>query len=166
MRPCDAFNGLVLRQMLDGPKEFGVFLAHDPVQLRRPHPGVLHLLEGLAGVHALMLTGIADEEDAIRRPDLVEERPHLAGAGETGLIHHVQVAIAACVFVDATPRKEALQCVGGDARVPELTGSAAGRGEALDLIAATLRALADGLKGRGLPGPRKPLQPVDAVTSG
>lgn len=51
--------------MLDGLQQLRVFLTHDLGELRRAHPGLLHLLEGTARVHGLMLAGVPDNEDAV-----------------------------------------------------------------------------------------------------
>jgi integrase len=50
---------LVLRQVFDHAKQLQVFLAHDLVKLRSLHPGLLHLLERLASINALMLARVA-----------------------------------------------------------------------------------------------------------
>jgi hypothetical protein len=80
---------LVLGKMLDDSKQFGIFLTLDLVKLGGLHPGLLHLLEGLAGIHALMLASVPYEEDPVLRPDLLHETLHLAGAGETGFIEQI-----------------------------------------------------------------------------
>jgi hypothetical protein len=67
--------------MLDDPRQFRVFLTHDLVKLRGLHPGLLHLLEGFAGIDALMLACVSDEENAVLRPNLLHKGLHLAGAG-------------------------------------------------------------------------------------
>jgi hypothetical protein len=46
-------------KMLNGFEQFGVFLPHDLVKLGRLHSGLLHLLEGLSGIDALMLASVA-----------------------------------------------------------------------------------------------------------
>ena len=45
--------------MFDHAKQLQVFLAHDLVKLRSLHPGLLHLLERLASINALMLARVA-----------------------------------------------------------------------------------------------------------
>ena len=131
--------------MLDGAEKFRVFLTNDLVKLGCPHPGFLHLLEGLSGVYALILPRVADKQYPVLRADLFEERLHLAGAGETGLVEHVEVP---CVRVsrvpfDASTRKETLQRIGWDASITELAGGPASGRKALDGVAVLLRALAD-----------------------
>jgi hypothetical protein len=91
---------------------------------------LLHLLEGLAGIDALMLAGISDEENAVLRPDLLHESLHLASAGETGFIDHIKVSsigIALHLVLTAACEK-ALQRLCGDASVPELGCGATGWG--------------------------------------
>src|SRR5665213_736024 len=78
--------------MFDDPQQVRVFLTHDLVKLRGLHSGLLHLLEGLAGIDALVLAGVSDKKNAVLRPDLFHETLHLAGAGETGFIDHVEVS--------------------------------------------------------------------------
>jgi hypothetical protein len=83
-----------------------------------------------------MLPRVADEQHSILWPNLLHERLHLAGAGETGFIDHIEVAAAwiAPELVLTSPCKEALQSLGRDTSIPELGGGAVGRGEALDRV--------------------------------
>ena len=159
---------LVLGEVLDGPQQLRVFLAHDLVKLRSLHPGLLHLLEGLASIDALMLAGVSDKENAILRPDLLHESLHLAGAGQAGFIHHIKVSAVgiASHLLLAAACKEALQRLCGDTSVTELGCGAAGRGEALDRVAVALCALPNGFKGGGLAGSGESLQAVYAVAAG
>jgi hypothetical protein len=53
------------------------------------HSRLLHLLERLARIDALMLARVSDKEYPILRADLLHERLHLPGAGKAGLIHHI-----------------------------------------------------------------------------
>ena len=55
---CGCF---VARKMLNGLEQFSVFLPHDLIEQRGFHSGFLQLLERFAGLHALMLAGVADE---------------------------------------------------------------------------------------------------------
>ena len=61
LQNVDTDLGFVLCQMLYGAQQLRVFLAHDLVELRGPHPGLLQLLEGFAGFDALMLPCVTDE---------------------------------------------------------------------------------------------------------
>ena len=90
--------------MLDGSQQFGIFLAHDLVKLRGVHPGLLQLLEGLSGIDALMLAGVADEQHPVLRADLFEEVAHLFRAGKAGLIDHIEVSAAGVAFGCWLPR--------------------------------------------------------------
>ena len=67
--------------MLDGSQQFGVFLAHDLVKLRGPHPGLLQLLEWLSGIDALMLARVPISSTRSCGP-IFEEIPHLLRASE------------------------------------------------------------------------------------
>jgi len=97
------------------------------------HPALLHLLEGFAGIDALMLASVSDEKNSILRPDLLHESLHLAGAGQAGFIDHVKVSPVwvALHLVIASAREKALQRLCGDASVAKLGSGAAGRGEAV-----------------------------------
>ena len=123
----------------------GVFLTNDLVKLGGTHSSFLHLLEGLSRIYALVLPCVADKKHPVLWTDLFEEGLHLAGAGETGLVEHVEVprVRVSRVPFDASAREETLQGVGGNASIAELAGGATRRGEALDSIAVLLRALAD-----------------------
>jgi type IV secretion system protein VirB10 len=68
--------------MLDCPQQLGIFLAHDLVKLDGTHPGFDQLLEGLAGLDALVLPRIADEQHAVLRANLFKEVAYLFGAGK------------------------------------------------------------------------------------
>jgi hypothetical protein len=63
--------------MLNGLEELGISLADDLVKLRGLHPRLLQLLEGLSGIDALMLAGIANEQYLVLGADLIEEITHL-----------------------------------------------------------------------------------------
>lgn len=89
------FGDFATRQMLDGLQQLGgLSLAGDLVKLGRLHPCVDQLLEGLANFDTLMLPGISDEQRTVAGFQLGEEVAHLFGAGETGFIDHVQMAVA------------------------------------------------------------------------
>ncbi len=77
-RPCccnklTARRGFVLRKVFDGSQQLRVFLAHDLVELRGLHPGLLHLLEGLASFDTLMLASVSDQQNSILRANLLHE---------------------------------------------------------------------------------------------
>lgn len=154
--------------MLDGFQQLRVLLAHDPVELRRAHPAVLHLLERLAGLNALVLPRVAYDEYAVLRLDLVEKRFHLLRTGKTGLVQEIEMPVgrvARCLALVAT-YKEALKRRRAHSSVAELTGGAGGRGEAFDGIAVLLRALTDGFKRGGFSCSRESLQAVHPVPAG
>ena len=88
----NAFFGFVIGKQLDRAPQLRVILAHDLVELRGPHPGLLHLLEGPTGIDRLMLAGVADDEHPVLGFQLFEERPHLPGARQAGLVQHIKVA--------------------------------------------------------------------------
>ena len=55
--------------MLDGLELCRVLsLTNDLVELQGKHPGVLHLFERSACVHALMLGGVSDDENPVLGP--------------------------------------------------------------------------------------------------
>ncbi len=77
----DAFGNFATGQMVHRPQQLGIFLPDDLVKLRGAHPGLNQLLEGFSGVYALMLPSIANEHNSILGAKLLEEVPHLFGAG-------------------------------------------------------------------------------------
>ena len=80
--------------MLNGFKEFGsISLAHDLIHLRGLHTGIDQLFERLAGLYALVLPCVSDEQDAVPGLQLGKEVPHLFRACETGFLDHVQVPL-------------------------------------------------------------------------
>ncbi len=84
--------GLIVCKMLDCFQQLRVFLPHDPIKLRGPHPGVLHLLEGLSRIDTLMLAGVTDHQHPVIGFELVQKISHLLRAGETGFVQHVKMA--------------------------------------------------------------------------
>lgn len=97
--------------------------------MRGPHAAVLHLLERLTGVDALMLLRIAYDEYPVLRLNLVEKRLHLLGAGKTGFIQHVEMTVVwvACGLAAATSNEKTLERGGVDSGLSKLCGSS-GRG--------------------------------------
>ena len=65
MQQGDASVGLIPGKMFDDFEQFGVFLAHDLVELGGSHSGVLQLLERFSRVYGLMLAYVADEQNAV-----------------------------------------------------------------------------------------------------
>ena len=99
-----------------------------------------------------MLPGIPNEQHPVLRPNLFEKRLHLPGAGETRLVEHIKVpgVRVSRAPLHASSRQKALQGVGLNPGVAELAGGSTRGSEALDGVPVPLRALADGLKSRGL----------------
>ncbi len=132
--------------------------------MRGPHPGLLHLLEGSARVHALMLGGVSNHQNAVLGLDLFEEGPHLSGAGKAGLVQHVEMwAGSGGARVVLASGKETLQRRGFDSFLSKLTGCAGRGGETFDLVAVRFRAFADAGKHGCLAGSCESLNAVDAV---
>jgi hypothetical protein len=132
--------------MLDGFQQLRIFLAHDLCELRRLYSGLLQLLEGSAGIDALVLPNVSDEQHAVLRSDLFEEVTHLFRTGEARFIDQIQVTmvgIARRLWIAAS--EESLEGVGGNARITELMRGAGGGGEPHDLISALFRTQPDGL---------------------
>ena len=160
----NALLGLIVREMLDGFQQLRVFLPHDPVQLRGLHSGLLHLLEGPSGVHALMLPGVSNDRTRSSGLSLSKKRAHLPGTGKAGFIEHVKMlASRVGARVIFPTRKEALERSGVDSGLAKLPGGLGGRGESFDRCSRLFCALADGVKGRCLSGACESLQAVDAV---
>ena len=139
--------------MLDGFEELQILpLAHDLVQLRGSHPGILHLLERSPCVNALMLGGVSNDQYPVCRFDLFEEGPHLPGAGEAGLVQHVEMwAGSVGAWMVLTSGEETLQCRGIDSSLSKLAGCTRCRSEAFDRIPVRFCAFPDARKHGGLP---------------
>ena len=94
-RPCasswwTAPRDLAARELLhDGP-ERRILLAHNRVEPGGLHPGLLQLLVRTAGVDALMLAHVADEQHAVVRREAVQEGVQLRRAGEARFIQHIE----------------------------------------------------------------------------
>src|ERR1700691_4702565 len=119
--------------MLDRPQQLRVLLTNDLVEPRGVHSGLDQLLEGLAGLDALMLANIADEQDAVAGIEFGEEVAHLLCAGKARLIDHIKMPVWSRLLA---ARKKALQGVGADASVAELMRGPRGGGEAFHNITA------------------------------
>ncbi len=141
----DALGRLTFGEMLDRFQQCRVVsLAHNLVELRGPHPGLLHLLERSARIHALMLGGVSDHQNAVLGLDLFKEGPHLFGAGKAGLVQHVEMwAGSRCARVVLASGKETLQRRGFDSFLSKLTGCAGRGGETFDLVAVLFRTFTD-----------------------
>src|ERR1035437_7446867 len=114
-----------------------------------------------------MLARVADEQHTILRPNLLHKCLHLAGAGQTGFIHHIEVAAAwvASQLVLAAACKETLQSACGETSVPELGSGAAGRGKAFNRVTVALRALPNRFQCSGLAGSCETLQAMYTVAA-
>jgi len=156
--------------MFDRFQEFGVFLPHDLVELGGSHSGVLQLLEGFSRVYGLMLTGVADKQNAILGTEPVQEFLHLLSAGQTRLIDQEKAAVCRVVGVGlgllaGSHRQIGLQGVGGDAgSLAELVSRARSGGEACDGVPVVLGSFADGFEGGRFASARESLQAMDLIT--
>ncbi len=73
LKLVDRAADVAARELLDDGPERRIPLAHNRVEPGRFHSGLLQLLIGTAGVHALMLAHVADEQHAVVGPEAVEE---------------------------------------------------------------------------------------------
>ena len=76
------FDNSVVGQQLDGAPQLGLLLTDDFLEASRPHPGRLHLLEGLAGLDGLVLANVSHKQNAVRWAKTIEEFVNLLRAGE------------------------------------------------------------------------------------
>ena len=164
----DGWNNFTFRQMLDGPQQFRVFLAHDLVKLRGVHPGLYKLLEGLSGIDGLVLTGISNEQHAVLDADLFQKVAHLFGTGKAGFIDNIQVVAPgpAGGRLLCWSRQKSLQSVRRDTCVAELLRGTGCRREAFHHITMLLGSFADGGKGAGLSHPGAALQTLNRIARG
>ena len=112
-----------------------------------------------------MLASVADDEYTILRANFVQEVPHLLGAGERGLIEHVEMAVGrvACRAFLAALLQEALEGAGGDPCVAELVGGFGCGSEIFDRVALALCAFPDRPERGGFPCAGQTLQAMHAV---
>ena len=101
------------REPLHDGTERRIPLAHNDLEPGGLHPGLLQLLVGTAGVDALMLTHVADEQHAVAGREAVEEGVQLCRTGEARFVQHVEMLVLAGLRV--CPRQMPLQGVGRDA---------------------------------------------------
>ena len=154
--------------MLDGFEQRRVLsLAHNLVELRGLHPGILHLLERSARIYALMLAGVSNHQYPVLGLDLFEEGPHLLCAGKAGLVQHVEMCagsggarmvVASC--------EETLERRGFDSFLSKLAGCPRCRGETFDLIPLRFCAFPDAGKNCRFSGSCESLDAVDTVGRG
>ena len=78
----DGAAHLAARELLDDGPECRIPLAHNGLEPGGLHPRLLQLLVRTAGVHALMLAHIADEQHATVGPEAVQEGMQLLRARE------------------------------------------------------------------------------------
>src|SRR5579864_7924395 len=93
LQRMDGAADLAARELLDDQAKGWISLAHDRVEMGGSHPGLVQLLKGTAGVHALMLTDIADEQEPVVGPEAMEERVELGRAGEARFVQDVEMLL-------------------------------------------------------------------------
>src|SRR5580704_14276994 len=113
LKLVDGAAHLAARELLDDGPEGRIPLAHNRVEPGRFHSSLLQLVERTAGVHALMLAHVADEQHAVAGPEAVEEGVQLLRAGETRFIQHIEAFVVDAWFVSSCQMP--LQRAGWDA---------------------------------------------------
>jgi hypothetical protein len=84
---------LAVGKLFDGLSQSRVSLANDFVQVRRPHPGFLKLLEWSPGFHSLVLAGVTHEDYPVVVFQPAQEFVNLGRAREARFVHNVQVSV-------------------------------------------------------------------------
>ena len=83
-----------MRQIVNDLFQARIRLPNDLVELCGLHSGVLQLLEGAPGFDTLVLSGVADHDYPVVRPQAIEKLAGLTRADETRFVDHVQVPLA------------------------------------------------------------------------
>src|SRR6185437_676236 len=99
-----------------------------------------------------MLADVSNEQHLILRANLTKEISHLLGRYQRGFIDHIKMLC--CWVCGLAAGKKALQGVGIDACVAELSSCTRGRGEALDRVAIPFRSFAHSGQTGGFPNAR------------
>src|SRR5271165_1126038 len=87
----DGGVNLATGKLLHSFFERRVFLAHDLVQMRGSHSGLLQLVVGPSGPDGFVLSDITHEQNSVLLAESVQELAYLPGTGETGFIEHVEI---------------------------------------------------------------------------
>lgn len=82
------------RQLLDCLLQLGVALPDDLIQLGCPHTGFLKLCERAARFYSLVLSRVADQENAVIGSKPLYEFVHLASGGERRFVEYIQPLLA------------------------------------------------------------------------
>jgi hypothetical protein len=142
----DGFTDAPVSEIVDDLLQPWILLSHDLIELGRAHPGILKLLEWPAGVHGLMLSGIANQDDPIVGTKPIEELTCLLCADETGFVDQVQLSTSR---VRNRLGQVALQRLRGDPGFFELGCRARRRRQSLDFVSLSLRRDSDLAQGGG-----------------
>ena len=154
-RPCasrlrDGLADFAAGEVFNDGLEGRILLAHDVVEARGLDAGLLKLLIRSARVDRLVLTDIADEQDAVFGSETLEEVVHLPRAGETRFVEHIEAP--AFVRFGVGSGEMALQCAGRHAGLRQLLGRPRGRRESFDRIPFALGGVPNGRERRRLAG--------------
>src|SRR5271165_6316881 len=78
-------------ELLHSLFERRVLLAHDLVQVRGSHSGLLQLVVGPSGPDGFVLSHVAHKQNSVLFAESVQEVVNLPGTGETRFIEHVEM---------------------------------------------------------------------------
>ena len=76
-------------EVFDRSLQLRILLAHDLVKPHGFHAGFDQLLKRFSGLDALMLTGVANEENPVAGFELGKEFPNLFCAGKARFVDHI-----------------------------------------------------------------------------
>jgi hypothetical protein len=85
----DCRANLATRKLLDYHLQLRIALPDDLVQFRCPHTRFLKLRKWATRFDSLMLSRIADQENAVVGSKPIYELVHLPGGGERRLVEHI-----------------------------------------------------------------------------
>jgi hypothetical protein len=147
---------------LDGRFQRRILLADDLVKVGRTHSSFLQLLKRSAGVHALMLARITDQQNTVPRSEAGEKLAHLVGAGKARFVDKVEVLLIRRHRGGQSGEKS-LQRSSLNPGLTQLACGARGWSKTLDLISLAFSSAADDGECRGLARTRKTLDALYAV---
>ena len=122
-----AFDGAVHvspRELFNDGLQLRIALSHDLVEMRCANSRFLELVIRSAGVHCFMLADVADEQDAVVRPETFQERVHLLSARQACFVEYVQAFLVGRWRVVVAARKMMLDRARLDAGLGQLVGRA------------------------------------------
>src|SRR5271157_3756866 len=133
---------LATGELLHSLFERRVLLAHDLVQVRGSHSGLLQLVVGPSGPDGFVLSHVAHKQNSVLFAESVQEVVNLPGTGETRFIQHVEMFFLG--FGLRFSGKVMLQRIRLNSGFSKFLCSPRGGRESLDAVALAFSGVTDG----------------------